>query len=588
MKRLIRDFGRTLLITLLIACAAAIAGLGAMVHVFTLQQTKAVDDSAITLAVRHVHYESGDSNSVFLRDAGILETLNKHASVKVPALTRFYIGVDASVTPVYSNAVEGTYYNWSRDDELSRTVMTVTCIEDLGKDPYADVWYAKVRVDEVHLPIPFDIPETLKIAGYTRGTAVKQEPLVPGEQYLLCGRYEDSFYLPDFAASYQNGQFELVYVPDPQNPPTLRLKDWYDQDRWMQYISSLEDTAWLEEAVRVGDITNRSLRLDCINDINRLRWFVNGQAIITEGRSFTQAEQDEGARVCLISQELAKANELSVGDTLSMTVYRTLVSKQPWATRDMLDQSYDTPDIRSSECERVTFEIIGIYTAPIYKNTIDEFVPNTVIAPYNSVTLDCGRGYTLPVQTQNLILHNGQGDAFLQAVRDAGYPDGLYTIEETTYEAVKDVLAAMSADSLTLLAISSSVGTLMLIVVLALYARGWRKENAILAMLGTTKARIGWRMFGSLVMLTLLGSAAAFGGMCATKSYIEAALNSVYIGKSADFSAIRVGAFSAEGMTIGMEVIAAAMLMTVIVFLLIAAIQSIVSARKKVRECLFD
>ena len=249
---------------------------------------------------------------------------------------------------------------------------------------------------------------------------------------------------------------------------------------------------------------------------------------------------------------------------------------------------YETLDVRTAQGEPVTFEIVGIYSAPLYTNTIDEFVPNTVIAPYNSMQLDSGRRTVLPIQTQNLILHNGQGDAFLQAVRDAGYPEGLYTIEETTYDAVKDVLATMSSDSLTLLVISGSVGTLMLIVVLALYARGWRKENAILAMLGTTKARIGRQMFGSLVMLILLSSATAFGGMCATKSYIEAALNSVYIGKSADFSAIRVGAFSAEGMTIGVEVIAAAMLMTVIVFLLIAAIQSIVSARKKVRECLFD
>jgi len=76
--------------------------------------------------------------------------------------------------------------------------------------------------------------------------------------------------------------------------------------------------------------------------------------------------------------------------------------------------------------------------------------------------------------------------------------------------------------------------------------------------------------------------------MCAVKSYIEEALNSVYIGSSSDFSAIRVGAFSEEGMTIGVEVIAAALGLTAVAFLLIAAVQSIISARKKVRECLFD
>lgn len=583
MKRLIRDSGRTILIALLIACAAAIAGLGATVHIFTRQQTKAVDDSAITLAVRHLYSGNG-----FVRDSAILENLNQHPSVKVPALVKAYWGIDASVTPVYSENVEGTYYNWSRDDELSRTVLTVTCTEDLGPDPYADVWYAMVKVEEVHLPLPYDIPEEIKVVGYSRGVANKQEPLVPGETYLLCGRFEDYFESTDYAASYANGQFKQVYKKDRSQPAKLYLTDWNDMVKWMKYISDPQDTAWRDEAVQIGDKLNRSLRLDCINDLNRLRWFTNGNAIIVEGRTFTEDEQASGAKVCIISQELAKANGLQVGDTISMTAYAAMVSVMKDHAQDHLDMLYETLDIRTAQGEQVTFEIVGIYTAPLYTNTIDEFVPNTVIAPYNSMQLDPGRGSVLPIQTQNLILHNGQGEAFLQAVRDAGCPEDLYTIEETTYDAVKDVLASMSSDSLTLLAISASVGTVMLIVVLALYARGWRKENAILVMLGTTQAHIGWRMFGSLTVLILLGSAAAFGGMCATKSYIEEALNSVYIGKSADFSAIRVGAFSAEGMTIGVEVIAAAMLMTAGAFLLIAAIQSIVSARKKVRECLFD
>lgn len=583
MKRLIRDYGRTLLLVLLIACAAAIAGLGTTVHVFTLQQTKAVDDSAITMAVRHLYSGNG-----FVRDSTILETLNQHPSVKVPALVKSYRGIDASVTPVYSENVEGTYYNWSRDDELARTVMSVTCIEDLGKDPYVDCWYAIVRVDKVHLPLPFDIPEEIKVIGYTRGVAAKQSPLVPGESYLLCGRYDDYAEQEDYSASFSGGQYKAVYRKDRSQPPTLSLTGWNDTAKWMKYIASVEDTAWLEEAISIGDKLNRSLRLDCINDLNRLRWFTNGNAIIVEGRSFAEEEQTHGAKVCLISQELANANGLEVGDTISMTAYASMISIKKHREQDHLDMMYETLDIRTAQGEQVTFEIVGIYTAPLYTNTIDEFVPNTVIAPYNSMQLDPGRGAVLPIQTQNLILHNGQGDAFLQAVRDAGYPEDLYTIEETTYDAIKDVLAYMSEDSLTLLAISASVGTVMLIVVLALYARGWRKENAILAMLGTTKVHIGWRMFSSLAVLTLLGSTAAFGGMCAAKSYIEEALNSVYIGKSADFSAIRVGAFSADGMAIGVEVIAAAMLLTTGAFLLIAAIQSIVSARKKVRECLFD
>ncbi len=586
MKRLLRDPGRTLLMLLLIACAAAIAGLGATVHIFTRQQIRAVDESSITMAVKHVHYPG--RGAFYLSDAVVLETLNVHPSVKVPALTNSYWCIDANVTPVYSGQVEGGVYSCSRDDEIAHTVMTVTCTEDLGKDPYSDNWYSMARVDEVHLEVPYDIPEMIKIIGISRGTGRKQVPLVPGQSYLLCGSFEDAPWEMDWDASFAGGHYDPVYVPSKNGLASLRLADWQDQRPWMKHITAPDDVEWLNEAVKLGDMMNRSLRLDCINDLNRLRWFTNGKAMIVEGRSFTEDEQAIGAKVCLISQALAQVNGLQVGDTISMTAYAPEMSMMLYAKPDMLDMSYEAVDIRTAQGEQVTFEIVGIYNAPLYKNTIDEFVPNTVIAPYNAMQLDPGRRYCLPVQTQNLILHNGQGDAFLQAVRDAGYPDGLYSIEETNYEVVEDILAYMSTDSVTLLAISASVGAVMLIVVLALYARGWRKENAILAMLGTTKAGVARRMFAGLAVLTLLGCAGAFVGMCAAKSYMEDALNSVYIGSSADFSAIRVGAFSADGMTIGVEVIAAALGLTAMVFLLIAAAQSAISARKKVRECLFD
>jgi len=597
MRRLIRDFGRTMLIALLIACAAAIAGLGATVYIFTRQQTVAVDDSTITMAVRHVGSLSTGAYDV-RKDARMLEILNAHESVKVPALVRPFAAINASVVPVYSGEVG--LYVWSRDRDIARTVITGTCIEVIDyKDKAASEWYCLVEVDEVHLPIPYVIPDRIRVSGSTTGLQ-GHAPLTLGEQYLLCGLFIDYTMELDMSASLVKGYYDPVYMPDKSVPPRLALSYWWDKNDYMKYIASPDDTQWLQDAVHMGDVNNRMLHLNCINDLNRLRWFQNGTANIIAGRSFTQAEQDIGAKVCIISKELADKNGLKVGDHITMNANQASIGMNIWDGRetDLLNEYYeftnivDLPDDDFYDYRGVdvTLEIVGIYSAPLYKNTIDEFTPNTVFAPYNAVEFTFHERilWRLPIHTQNIILYNGQGDAFLQAVRDAGYPDGIYTIEETNYDTVKEVLANMSADSQTLLAVSACVGVLMLIVVLALYARGWRKENAILAMLGTTKVRIACRMFISLAMLTLLGCAAAFGGMCAAKSYIEDALSSVYIGESAGFSAIRVGAFSEEGIAIGVETIAMALGMTAAVFLLIAAMQSIVSARKKVRECLHD
>lgn len=598
MKRLLRDPGRTLLMILLIACAAAIAGLGATVHIFTQQQTKTVKESVITLAVRHLYDFFSDGK--YISETEVLNTVNTFPGVKVPALNKPFTALDVSVTPVYSGQVEGTYYNYSRDLDIARTVMTVTCIKDKGIVSGTTTWEALVHVDAVHAPLPYDIPEQIRVIGSDSGFA-PQPRMIPAQSYLVCGRYEDYYWELDPEASLSKGYYDPVYTPDKSQPPILRLQNWNDDirpDQYMKYISTPDDTEWRDMAVSMADKHNRQLLLNCINDLNRLRWFANGAAIIVEGRGFTQEEQENGAQVCIISQTLAHVNGLSVGDSISMNINQPKLNRSYWATPDMLNESYafinlyDFPGEDSSDPRGVdvTLEIIGIYTAPLYKNTIDEFTPNTVFAPYEAVAFefDMPLLFTLPAHTQNIILHNGQGEAFLQAVRDAGYPDGLYSIEETNYEVVEDILAYMSSDSVTLLAISASVGAVMLIVVLALSARGWRKENAILAMLGTTRTAVARRMFGGLAVLTLLGCAGAFSGMCAAKSYMEDTLNSVYIGTSADFSAIRVGAFSVEGMTIGVEVIAAALGLTAVAFLLIAAAQSAISARKMVRECLFD
>ncbi len=620
--RLIRDFGRTLLIILLIACAAAIVGLGATVHIFTRQQIRAVDESSITMAVRkwdinrdengqYIYTRDENGNFFWKTHGTLLEAVNRFPHVRVPALLKSYAALAKNIAPVPSTYPEDQY-NYSRDDEHRYMVLRVTCLEELPPNSVND-WMSLVQVDEVlAAPDFYDVSDVIRVEG-NEEEAFNTPPLVPGESYILSGKYLDYPRTLDFDASFARGYYAPVYVRDRAEPPCLGLNGWWDDFEWrmsrapgsiydanedysseydwMKYIASPDDQAWIETAVKLANDNNTCIQLFCLNDLERVLWFQNGTAILTAGRSFTQEELDSGAKVCIIHQELAAYNGLSVGDSITVTAYDKAVDGFEMAGYSHY-YAFRFVNSLEEQGEELTYEIIGLYSSPLWDNApkanTQHFLPNAVFAPYDSATLEQAWYYKRPLFLQNVILENGTGDAFLQYVVDSGYANGIYAVEETNYPAVEKVLTMMSADSLTLLAISASVGAVMLIVVLALYARGWRKENAILAMLGTTKARIALRMLASLAALTLLGSIAAFAGMCAAKTYIEDALNSVYIGNSADFSAIRVGAFSGAGMTIGVEVIAAALGLTAAVFLLIAALQSIISARKKVRECLFD
>ena len=69
---------------------------------------------------------------------------------------------------------------------------------------------------------------------------------------------------------------------------------------------------------------------------------------IKEGRFYTQEEIDEGAPICLISENLAATNGLSVGDTINLAVdYTSLSSQRSGLSQEDLEYS---------------FEIIGIYS----------------------------------------------------------------------------------------------------------------------------------------------------------------------------------------------------------------------------------
>jgi len=70
--------------------------------------------------------------------------------------------------------------------------------------------------------------------------------------------------------------------------------------------------------------------------------FYNGSAFITKGEDITPEEYAKGERVCLISENFANLNGLSVGDVLRLPLYRANYQSAP------LDDFYErAPDIKT-------------------------------------------------------------------------------------------------------------------------------------------------------------------------------------------------------------------------------------------------
>lgn len=614
MKRLIRDPFRSMLMILLIACAAMLAGLGLTVHLFSEQQVKAVDESVVTLAVRQMDPAGGKlANGKSLWHTRLIECVNAFPGIRVPVLMEAYTALANDFAPLTSGYPDPEKFSYVIDEERAYTVLTVTCLTEPEYPWAADYpgnrqWQVRVRVDAVHATAEgytgeFAIEDEILVEGGRSSRAGDANiPLEAGRQYLVRGVYEGRGYTLDFDASFIKGYYDPVYVKKSRHEytPRLVLHGWWESQNGVQYTAAPDDAQWLEHAVKLAEDNNRGLRLFLTGDLRSIQWFHSGRAYLTSGRSFTKNELDSGARVCIISQELAAYNGLSVGDTISLSAYEAQMQVSTSAHRDSHSERFAFIDTMEQVGADATYEIIGLYSAPLWRTAhavegTQDFCQNTIFAPYGSVTAPAAvpdnpyyRGFSRPLALQNVILQNGQGEAFIQHLADNGYPEELYTIEEKNYPEVQKSVALMQSDSRLLLAASVAVGLLLFLIVLALYARAWRRENAALAMLGAGKGRIALRMMASLMLLTLVGCALALGLVTAVKGRIEDVLSSIYITPGMRFSAIRVGAFSADGLTIGKEHMVMAIALVCGAFLLIALLQALLSALRKPQKSLFD
>jgi hypothetical protein len=67
----------------------------------------------------------------------------------------------------------------------------------------------------------------------------------------------------------------------------------------------------------------RSLYVLTTDRLGSILYFNQKKSWIQEGREFTEEELSGGSPVCIISETLAKYNQLSVGDVIPLTLYKT-------------------------------------------------------------------------------------------------------------------------------------------------------------------------------------------------------------------------------------------------------------------------
>ncbi len=137
-----------------------------------------------------------------------------------------------------------------------------------------------------------------------------------------------------------------------------------------------------------------------------------------EGRDFTERERSGGSRVCILSQSLAEANSLEVGDTIDLRYYGYDYNIKV-QQENMENTSVPGAAVYSRRAGFLTetegYRIVGLYRqSDAWQNSQDPygFTPNTIFVPKSSVSCEMLLGESGVYYS--LLLQNGKKGEFEQ------------------------------------------------------------------------------------------------------------------------------------------------------------------------------
>lgn len=150
-----------------------------------------------------------------------------------------------------------------------------------------------------------------------------------------------------------------------------------------EFLEQTDDPFW-SKWLQTAQINDHSFPVLGVENLNAVAQFAIEDATISDGRAFTQEEVASGAHVCVISQTLAAANGLQVGDRISLqyferdTAISTNLGSLPQANPSA---SYYSPSMGFSS-EQAQYQIVGFYRQKNeWEHSPYGFTPNTVFVP---------------------------------------------------------------------------------------------------------------------------------------------------------------------------------------------------------------
>lgn len=294
------------------------------------------------------------------------------------------------------------------------------------------------------------------------------------------------------------------YIPNYCVPTIVKL-DGSTED----YLKS-EDGALWQTVLEEMEISHHGFPVLAVDKVGYQIAFAREQARIVEGRDFTESERINGSKVCIISETIATANNLKIGDTIDLQTYgydlniNVQQKELQTSTRFPCAAVYSRAIGFTSNLESYT--IVGLYRQNnAWQNQGDPYgiTPNTIFVPKSSITGEALIGKSGIFYT--IVLQNGMMDAFKQFQAEAGYPDLFICMDQGYGEIVAglDAYEGVSSNALKI-GIAGCIVIMMLFLILFPFQQG--KTLATMSSLGATRGRCICHVVVSTVCLLIPGT----------------------------------------------------------------------------------
>lgn len=296
-----------------------------------------------------------------------------------------------------------------------------------------------------------------------------------------------------------------------------------------------EDGALWAEALHNVQVNNHAFAFLGIDNLGYIENFDRGEAQIIQGRDFSAEELKTGARVCVISKQLAEANGMTVGDTIEPQFYDPdmgLKYQLSMSNNGFLPKPLYYFANTTQLQEAQSYTIVGIYEqndpTPSLFDQFGErvnpygFTSNTIFAPKGSI--EAAMYHREFWMYKTVVIHNGSLEDFQLAAIEAGLGQE-FQYTDNGYSAVEGSLTTYRENAARALAVGMAVYGILLLLFLMLFpAREGTVLQTMEALGAERSRRIGYMLSSALGLLipgTVIGTGCGmllWDGVAATLS----------------------------------------------------------------------